>query len=31
MQPEPVVVLTEDAVPEPMITERAMREEGTGI
>ncbi len=31
MQPEPVVDLTEEAVPEPMITERAMREEGTGI
>jgi hypothetical protein len=31
MQPEPVVVLTEEAVPEPMITERAMGEEGTGI
>lgn len=30
-EPERVVDLTAGAVPEPMITERAMREEGTGI
>jgi hypothetical protein len=31
MQPEPVVVLAEEGAPEPMIVERAMGEEGTGL
>jgi hypothetical protein len=31
MPAEPVVVVAEETRPEPMITERVMREEGTGI